>query len=171
MVWTAETSCGFESDKIASIVVPYLQGRCIDAGCGQRKVWPNLIGIDNGHHFGRGGADIMGDCTDLSMFSDESMDGLFSSHFLEHVRGELLPVLKEWWRVLKVGAHLVLYLPHKDLYPNMGKPGANPDHTRDLLPEDIIAVMEQVGSWTVLENGVRSGSNEYSFLQVFLKDE
>lgn len=171
MTWTLETSCGHESAKIASIAVPYLQGKCLDIGCGTRLVWPGLIGIDNGHHFGRGAAAIMGDGTDLSMFADASLDGVFSSHFLEHVRGPIDPVLKEWWRVLKVGGHLTLYLPHKDLYPNIGEPGANPDHQRDMVPDDVLSVMQGVGSWTLLENEVRDQTNEYSFYLVFRKEE
>lgn len=170
MVWTAETSCGFESSKIASIAVPYLQGRGLDIGCGMQKVWPSAIGVDNGHHFGRGGADIQGDGTDLSMFADASMDYVFSSHFLEHVHGPIEPVLREWWRVLKVGGRLVLYLPHKDWYPNIGEAGANPDHQRDMVPDDVIAAMKQLGMyWSLVENETRSGTNEYSFFQVYRK--
>ena len=170
MTWTLETSRGFESDKIAHLVVPYLQGRSLDIGCGQRKVWPTVLGIDNGHHFGRGGADIVGDGTDLAMFADGCMDGIFSSHFLEHVRGPLQPVLREWWRVLKPGGHLCLYLPHADLYPRMGESGANPDHQRDLLPDDVVSVMREVGDWTLLENETRDQGDEYSFFQVYRKE-
>ena len=171
MTWNVDTSCGFESGKIAAIAVPYLQGRALDLGCGNAKCWPTMIGMDNGHHWGRGDADIVGDCTDLSMFADASMDAVFSSHLLEHVEVEDVPAtLAEWWRVLRVGGRLVLYLPHKDLYPNMGEPGANTDHKSDFVPDDIIDSMRNVGSWTILENEVRSGTNEYSFFQVYRKD-
>jgi hypothetical protein len=47
--------------------------------------------------------------------------------------------LRAWWDILKVGGHLCLYLPHRDLYPNIGSDGANPDHKHDFVPEDIIA--------------------------------
>ena len=173
MTWTLETSNGFESDKIAALAVPYLQGRFLDIGCGMRKVWPSAIGVDNGHHFGRqSAADVEGDGTDLSMFADQSMDAVFSSHFLEHVERERVPdVLKEWWRALRVSGYLVIYLPHADFYPRRGEPGANPDHKADYCPNDIIELMKEVGSWTMLENEERDGTNEYSFFQVYKKDE
>src|SRR6185437_7980748 len=161
MTWTPETSCGFESSKVASIAVPYLQGRGVDCGCGMSPVWPSAIGIDNGHHFGERAAGIRSDATDLSMFADGSLDYVFSSHVLEHIPvSKVLPTLKEWWRVLKVGGRLVLYLPHADFYPNVGKPGANPDHKADYRPSDIIDAMKKVGSWTMLENEERNGTNE-----------
>jgi hypothetical protein len=41
---------------------------------------------------------------------------------------------RAWWSLLKVGGHLCLYLPHRDLYPNIGTEGANPDHKHDFVP-------------------------------------
>lgn len=174
MTWTLETSQGFESDKIAAFAVPYLQGKCLDIGCGMRKVWPGLIGIDNGHHFGvKSASDIDGDGKDLSLFADESVDGIFSSHCLEHVpRGEVPTVLAEWTRVLKAGGHLVLYVPSANFYPKMGEPGANPDHKWDIYPGDIERILDTAtfGYWTQLECEERSETNEYSLFLVFRKD-
>ena len=89
MVWSLETSQGFESDKIAAFVVPYTRGRGIDIGCGMRKVWPHAIGFDSRHHFGQNTAcDIEGKADDLSVFADKSLDFVFSSHVLEHIPAE-----------------------------------------------------------------------------------
>ena len=52
MTWSSETSHGHEQDKIAAIAVPYLQGTALDLGCGMRKVWPTLIGVDSTAVFG-----------------------------------------------------------------------------------------------------------------------
>lgn len=173
MVWEASTSCGHESAKIASLAVPYLQGKCLDIGCGLEKCWPTLIGVDSLKDYGGqrpASVDIVaeGDC--LSMFSDKSMDGVFSSHFLEHVVDHKA-CLKEWWRVIKTGGYLTLYLPHKELYPNIGQSGSNPDHKHDFLPEDIISIMKKIGSWELLENEKREKGNEYSMYLVFKKLE
>lgn len=181
MTWTMETSQGFESDKIASLVVPYLQGKFLDLGCGMRTVWPTAIGIDSGHHFGGNSAGMRGDVTDLSMFKDETMDGIFSSHFLEHIPRESVPtVLREWARVLKVGGHLCLYLPSKNLYPNIGQPGANTDHKWDILPGDVEAMLREMAEsgskgsrvgWTLLESEERAATNEYSLFIVARKEK
>src|SRR6185437_2278471 len=161
MTWRAEDPEGYESSKIASLAVPYLQGKCLDLGCGLDVVWPSVIGVDNGDHFGERSAGIKCDVTNLSLFSSGSMDAVFSSHVLEHFEREDVPtILGEWWRVIRKGGFLVLYLPHKDLYPNIGEPGSNPTHKWDILPEDIIDIMKGVGSWTMKENEVRSGTNE-----------
>lgn len=172
MTWDVSTSVGFESDKVCCLAVPYTQGRVLDIGCGQRTVWPSLIGIDNCQDYGGQKPDsvsIVCEGTDLSMFANESTDGVFSSHYLEHVVN-YKACLKEWWRVIKPGGYLTLYLPHKNLYPNIGTEGANPDHKHDFMPRDIIETMREVApSWTLLENEVRDRDNEYSFFQVYKK--
>lgn len=171
MTWTAETSKGRESDKIAHLVIPYTRGKGLDIGCGVAKVWPHCIGIDSCVDFeGQRpvAVDIVGNGTDLALFADDSLDFVFSSHFLEHVTHYRL-ALAEWWRVIKPGGHLVLYLPHRKFYPNMGEPGANPDHKHDFLPEDIISAMKELSSWDLLENEERDKYNEYSFFQVYRK--
>jgi predicted SAM-dependent methyltransferase len=173
VTWDPATSCGYESAKIASIAVPYLQGRGLDVGCGMNAVWPSAIGVDSKKAFGpHTAASVESEGDDLSMFADATMDYVFSSHTLEHFEpGKVPAVLAEWWRVLKVGGRLVLYLPHADFYPNIGQEGANPDHKWDPDPDTVIDLMKNVGSWTLLENEVRSASNEYSFFQVFRRDE
>jgi predicted SAM-dependent methyltransferase/ADP-heptose:LPS heptosyltransferase len=170
MVWTLETSNGFESDKIKYDIVPYTRGRGLDLGCGHKKVWPHAIGVDNGHHFGQAGADVIVEtCEDLGLFADGSMDFVFSSHLLEHIE-DYEAALKEWWRVIKIGGYLVLYLPHKDFYPNIGQPGANPDHKHDFVPADIMDCMRYVDPyWELVQCQERNEGNEYSFLMVIKK--
>jgi len=172
MVWTMENSVGREADKIACLAVPYTQGKCLDVGAGFSKCWPGMIGIDNCQDYGGQrppGVDFVCEGTNLSLFVSESMDGVFSSHYLEHVV-DYKACLKEWWRVIKPGGYLTLYLPHKNLYPNIGTEGANPDHKHDFMPRDIIETMREIApSWTLLEDEVRDRANEYSFFQVYKK--
>jgi len=175
MVWTADTSCGNEQDKIAPFIVPYTRGMVLDVGCGLRRAWPHFVGVDTGHHFGKGDASVLlKDTARLSCFADNSWDAVFSSHTLEHIEDTSV-ALTDWWRVIKPGGHLVLYLPHADHYPNIGQPGANPDHKHDFLPGDIILAMAEVArgsgwGWVLLENETRAEGNEYSFYQVYRKE-
>jgi ADP-heptose:LPS heptosyltransferase/predicted SAM-dependent methyltransferase len=174
MTWTVETSCGHEQDKIAPYIVPYTRGLVLDVGCGLKRAWPHFVGVDTGHHFGQGDAAVIIRDTDrLDCFASNQWDAVFSSHTLEHI-DDTVAALLSWWRVIKVGGHLVLYLPHKQFYPNIGEPGANPDHKHDFMPQDIIDAMYQVAQksghgFKMLEHEERNGSNEYSFYQVYQK--
>jgi ADP-heptose:LPS heptosyltransferase/predicted SAM-dependent methyltransferase len=178
-MWRPEDPQGAESEKVKYDIVHYLRGRLLDVGCGPFKVFPYAIGVDDYSHAQMFGwqykPDVISDASTLSMFANESMDSVFSSHALEHIR-DTDKALKEWFRVLKKGGYLILYLPHKELYPNIGQPGANPDHKHDFLPEDITKAMKQVGCWDLVVNETRdmdfgqgAAHNEYSFLQIYKK--
>ena len=176
MVWRADGPQGSESKKIVWEVAPYLKGKGVDLGAGYFKILPQAISVDNGHHremFGHNfKADLEMDCQDLKLFATESLDFVFSSHLLEHIP-DYKKALKEWWRVLKVGGKLALYLPHKDFYPNIGEPGSNPDHKHDFLPADIITAMEDICSgqikFDLMLNQDRNEGEEYSMLLVLRK--
>lgn len=169
MTWTIDGPQGNEAAKIRWELVEYTNGTGLDLGCGQFKAFPHFIGVDNGHHWGMKGVDVpVKTCEKLDVFASQSMDFVFSSHLLEHIVDTKL-ALKEWWRVLKVGGYLILYLPHKELYPNCGTEGANPDHKHDFMPEDIEAVMKDLGGWDLVRNETHSEGIEYSFFQVYKK--
>ena len=175
MTWDAKTSNGFESRKIRYEVLPYLARGGLDIGCGPDKVWGHLVGIDSGKDTQLFGVAMRPDMTvadaaRLPIFADGAIENVYSSHLLEHI-DDFAAALNEWWRILKVGGHLVLYLPHADYYPNIGEPGANPDHKHDFRPSDIIAAMSVIApDWTLLEQQERNERDEYSFLLVFRKE-
>lgn len=179
MVWRADGPQGSESAKVAFDILHYFHGDCLDLGCGPGKIFPArfIKGIDSDKDFGMFGIkanpDEYGDVTKLAKYADASHDVVFSSHTLEHIE-DYEGALREWWRVLKPGGRLILYLPHVDHYPNRGMPGANPDHKHDFCNEDITEAMKRVawrtGSGFVQEEDeVRTGGFEYSFLQVYRK--
>ncbi len=172
MVWRREDPEGNESEKIRWEIVPYTRGKVLDLGCGPNKAFPHFIGVDNGHHE-KFGYSIKPDmwvetCEDLWFAKSQAYDAVFSSHLLEHIQ-DYKSALREWWRVIKPGGYLVLYIPHKNLYPNMGQDGANPDHKHDFLPEDIIHAMREVKGWDLVEKQDRNEDREYSFFQVYKK--
>lgn len=121
-------------------VIQYTIGTGVDVGCGLNKIHTAAIGIDKrlstkdyGYPFG---AQIRGEGSKLPWFRDQSLDYVFSSHCLEHFL-DPQTVLGEWSRVVRPEGYLVLLMPHKERYPNVGTPGANPDHKHDYLPGDI----------------------------------
>ncbi len=173
MVWKADTPEGNESAKIRWELVPYTRGFGYDLGCGVFKGFPHFIGIDDKTDEKlfrvKMTPDIPMSCERLDRFASQSADFIFSSHLLEHIE-DYKGALRDWWRVVKVGGYLCLYLPHKDLYPNVGTKGSNEDHKHDFQPSDIEAVMAELpDGWDLVEDQVRGEGNEYSFFQVYKK--
>jgi len=172
MVWRLEDPPGNESRKIVWEVVPYLRGQGVDLGAGDFKILPHAISVDNMHHAVFGHTvrpDVfIQDAADLSVFGSQTMDFVYSSHLLEHMV-DPKACLKEWYRLVKPGGYLILYLPHEDLYPKMGENGANPDHKHNLNNDMVIKWMEENSAWDLMENQVRNQDREYSMLLVFKK--
>lgn len=168
MTWSKENAQNDESSKIRWSVVPYFHGDlCLDIGAGPYKVFPHFVCVDNGHHWQNLGIDVPCKTAErLPMFSSQSADCVYSSHLLEHIQ-DYRGALREWSRIVKPGGHIVLYLPHKLFYPNIGVYGANIDHKHDFMPQDIIDAMREIGGFDLLENEDRNEADEYSFFQVY----
>lgn len=176
MVWREGLEPYCEAAKIAPLIVQYVQGRALDIGSGPGKAWPRMIGIDPGcMSDGRPATDMLMDGTDLSAFADESCDAVFSSHFLEDIPREKVPkVLMEWARVLKIGGHMVLYLPSSNLYPKVGEPHANTCHQWDIYPGSVEDIFRsELGTlpygWELILSEERDQGDEYSLLIVLKK--
>lgn len=176
MAWNSKGPQGQEASKVRLDLVPYMRGVVLDLGCGPAKVFHNAIGIDDNRDaklFGLpANPDLRSNCERLP-FQGNYADTIFSSHLLEHIEDHE-GALADWWRVLKPGGYLILYLPHADWYPNRGMPGSNPDHKHDFRNEDITRAMLRVAhecghGWEQIEDEVRAGGHEYSFLQVYRK--
>ncbi len=61
---------------------------------------------------------VVGDCTDLHQFSDDSFDVVFASNLLEHLeRAQSDALLGEVTRVLRPGGRLILLQPNFRLQP------------------------------------------------------
>lgn len=172
MVWRAEDPNGGEADKVKYEVVAYTRGKGVDLGCGPKKAFPHFIGVDSCKDTELFNIEIKPDvvcedATNLDFIDSATLDFVFSSHLLEHIE-DTAKALTEWFRVLKVGGHLVLYLPHADLYPRIGQPGSNPDHKHDFLPDDVLDATGDQG-WDLIVKEVRDARMEYSFLLVLRK--
>jgi SAM-dependent methyltransferase len=77
-------------------------------------------------------------------FADLSQDALFVSHCLEHIQ-DYRGSLADWYRVLKIGGYLLIFVPHKWLYERRATPPSalNPDHKRFYTPGSLLAEIEE----------------------------
>lgn len=75
----------------------------LNLGCGGQA----MGGFIN-HDIAQDGVDLC----DLGIYEDESVDEVQCRHALEHVgRDEVVPALREWHRVLKVGGKVLVSCP------------------------------------------------------------
>jgi SAM-dependent methyltransferase len=77
-------------------------------------------------------------------FRDESQDTVFSSHSYEHI-ADYRVALREWYRVLRIGGFIVVFVPHKYLYERKSTPPSlfNPDHKRFYTAASLLREFEE----------------------------
>ncbi|MCP4584279.1 MAG: methyltransferase domain-containing protein [candidate division Zixibacteria bacterium] len=104
----------------------YCRGKGLDIGHGGDFIVQGCEGWD----FDKGDAQY------LNGIPDNEFDFVHSSHTLEHMVDSQV-ALRNWWRVVKPGGYLILYLPHRDLYEKKKTLPSrwNPDHKRFFLPD------------------------------------
>jgi SAM-dependent methyltransferase len=115
----------------------YCRGCGIDIGYGGDLVMSDCLGWDIEH----------GDAQTLYGIEDGQFDYVYSSHTLEHVDNAEI-TLKNWWRAVRPGGFLILYLPHRDLYERKKSLPSrwNASHRRFFLldrddPPDTVGVL------------------------------
>lgn len=188
MTWKIDASEGNETSKVHDRIAPFVYGHGVDLGCGcwklkvDRTQKYSCIGVDGGYSSQAcAEADVIADVSNLKMFQSEAFDYVYSSHTLEDMHYPEA-VLREWWRLIKPGGNLILYLPltrkvakelgrtdWENFYPNIGEPGVNVYHVRDFKPQEIRDIIFSIGDVEVLADEIRGDKDEYSFLQVYQK--
>lgn len=179
MTWKIEDPQGNEAAKISWEIVKWTRGRGLDIGAGMYRTFPHFITVDNnvdavlfGHPMPR--PDLwVADATELRMLADGQMDFVFSSHLLEHIEEEkLVKLIKEWWRVVKMGGYMILYVPDADEYPKVGEPGANPDHKWNVTYNGVMKLLHAAKvPFDLMDFQKRNEGQEYSLYFVFQKTE
>ena len=83
----------------------------LELGCGQNgatREGYKTLDINPDYH-----PDFVGDARDLSRFEDNSIETILAIHILEHLAHwyGIKNILKEWYRVLKIGGYAEIYTP------------------------------------------------------------
>jgi SAM-dependent methyltransferase len=108
----AETSKAYQRRLADGWFEKYITGKVIDIGVGRidthdgaDPVTPDCVMHDK---------DIC-DAHTMDAYEDNSFDCVHASHILEHLE-DPITAIKNWFRILKPGGHLVISVPHRDLY-------------------------------------------------------
>jgi SAM-dependent methyltransferase len=103
-------ACGLEWARALGDVAP--RPLRLNLGCGD-KILPGYVNVDVVESRAGQRPDVICDLRDLAPFPDASADEVLAVHVVEHFwRWEVAEVLREWVRVLKPGAPLVLECPN-----------------------------------------------------------
>jgi predicted SAM-dependent methyltransferase len=104
----------------------------IDIGCGRLQTFDGEDMICE-HAFGWDSDN--GDATFMEGVEDNTYDTVYASHILEHLKDPATAIMN-WWRILKPGGHLIISVPHRDLYEKKRTLPSlwNGDHKFFLLP-------------------------------------
>jgi SAM-dependent methyltransferase len=118
----------------------YCAGDGLDIGYGGDLLSDNCVGWDLEH----------GDAQLLDGIADQTIDFVYSSHILEHVN-DACEALRNWYRVVRPGGYLILFVPDRDLYEKkLRLPSRwNPDHKRFFLldrdePPDTFGLLPMI---------------------------
>lgn len=177
MTWRREDPQGNEAGKIKWELVRWTRGRGLDIGAGPVRTFNHFITVDNNvdailFNIPMPRPDLLvADAGNLDVVADESMEYAFSSHLLEHIEPErIVKVLREWWRTIKVGGSLILYVPDEDEYPKIGEEGANTDHKWNVSYNEVMRLMHKTKvPFDLMDFQKRNSGMEYSLYFVFKK--
>ena len=118
----------------------YLSGTVIDIGAGADLVAPHARRFDVDD----------GDANVITRYcAPGTYDAVHSSHCLEHMH-DPVAALAEWWALVKPGGHLVVVVPHEDLYEQGIWPSLfNRDHKATFR-------IDKPDSWSPVSHDIRA---------------
>ena len=161
-----------EMRTVRADVLQYCVGNGVDLGCGDEKITPKAIGIDlripyGDRTFPTDHINYHGDATDPP-FKEKTLDYVFSSHLLEDFINTR-EILEKWCSLLKIGGHLILYLPIQSKYvDHCTREGTvpNPGHKVPMSPNYLLERMP-LYMWSV----VGKEYPPYSFLAIYKREK
>ena len=181
MTWSPlAPPCPCETPKTRWRTVPWTGGTGLDLGCGREKLFDTefVIGLDDGRE-GPIQANLKADVFKDLPFATGVYDYAYSSFVLQQAPYKDVPqILREWMRVIKVGACLILYLPDEEQFPKCNEP------EREIAAEAgndtkqawnvnydrvIVAVARTAWNWDLCHFERCDKNDEYALFFVFRK--
>lgn len=167
-----------ETAKQRHLTEGYCTGNGCDVGSGGDPVVPWAISIEQPedkyqrYTSGTGKPNVQwrGDGRELP-FKDATLDFVYSSHLLEDFE-YWGPVLREWVRVLKVGGHLVILIPDKELFRESvasGRNSPNCAHKHEGFVGEISTYADNLGLRVIEDQLCNSEPFDYNILFVAVK--
>jgi SAM-dependent methyltransferase len=102
------------------MLAQFATGRGIDVGYGGDCISQNAWSFDMPQPYTKVGDDkqiLRGDCRHLDFLCDESLDFVYQSHVIEDWTWEdIVPIINEWRRVLRIGGVLINCCPDEPVY-------------------------------------------------------
>ncbi len=144
----------------------YLSGRVLDIGAGNNPVTKNAIIFDKKE----------GDANNiLDYFKKYSFDCVYSSHCLEHIINPY-EALQEWSFLVKKGGHLIIIVPHEDLYEQHNWPSLfNKHHLHTFrigkntswspVSKDIITLIKKLKGFKLISASIQDNNYNYKMLK------
>lgn len=106
--WNGETSKAAYRRTMENFYARYIYDkRGIDIGCADDPLC---------EHFDKWDISLgNGDATFMESIPNDAYEVVYASHILEHL-SQPVTALRSWWRILKPGGHLIVAVPHMQLY-------------------------------------------------------
>jgi SAM-dependent methyltransferase len=157
------------TDTEAEAIVPHVQGKTLELGCGAKKTVPDAVGVDRvpkGEPIpwvdGISVADVVADVDGKLPFEDGTFGTVIARHIIEHCL-DTVSVLREWSRVLAPGGRLIIATPNERITDGIP---LNPEHVHAFTPETLGAMGKLLG---LQAHAVITEYNNISFAIVFVK--
>ncbi len=155
-----------------SKLLPWLDGKGADIGCGRRSINKDVIRVDID---AKKNPDVVASGEDLP-FKDNELDFVYGIHAFEHLK-DPVQGLKEWLRVVKPGG--IVGIVHPDIdwtkkqNPEVDNPGLKSDpynkHWHEYNQADFVKMLSRVnrGRFEIIDSGVAMGM--WSFYVILRK--
>lgn len=153
-----------ETAACRDVLAPFCVGLGLDMGFGGSAIVPDAITFDMKNAYTSVGSDkqiMRGTASDLSMFCDDSLDYIYSSHLIEDWNyGDMALLLTEWRRVIKPGGLLITNCPDQQKFlahvaAHFKKTGQDINNLSHKEPDFGLAkfmdVLMFVGKWEVVK--------------------